>query len=117
MKELCLGSDHADAVLGSAAVPRVAYGDSSSLMPLRQAPHRHDLASSVRVRALQIGTAKQPVRLGWVAKRSQGGARRAEDMSEATQSRVSGFTLSPKQRLRQRMRPVAEHAVLHLRGA
>ena len=41
--------DHADAVLGSAAVPRVAYGDCSSLMPLRQAPHRHDLDSSVCV--------------------------------------------------------------------
>ena len=31
-----------------------------------------------------------PLSLGWVAKRSQGGARRAEDMSAATQPRVSG---------------------------
>ena len=93
MKELCLGSDHADAVLGSAAVPRVAYGDSSSLMPLRQAPHRHDLVSSVRVRALQIGTAKQPVRLGWVAQRNQGGAAalgRAGDIRVATHPSLTG---------------------------
>ena len=37
-------------------------------------------------------------------------------MSAAIQPGVSGPALSPKQRLRQRMRPVAEHAVLHLRG-
>ena len=37
-------------------------------------------------------------------------------MSAAIQPRVSGPALSPKLRLRQRMRPVAEHAVLHLRG-
>ena len=66
----------------------------------------------------------EPLTLGWVAKRSQGGARRAEDMSAATQPRVSGCapgsaapSLSAEKRLSQRMRPVAEHAVLHLRGA
>ena len=60
-----LGSDHADTVLGCAAVPRVAYGDSSSLMPLRQAPHRRNLVSDVRVRESQkIPAASQPVRLG-----------------------------------------------------
>jgi len=34
-------------------------------------------------------------------------------MSAAIQPRVSGSALSAKQRLRQRMRAVAEHAVLH----
>jgi len=38
-------------------------------------------------------------------------------MSAAIQPRVSGRALSAEQRLRQRMRPVAEHAVLYLRGA
>ena len=38
-------------------------------------------------------------------------------MSAAIQARVSCRALSAKKRLRQRMRPVAEHAVLHLRGA
>ena len=38
-------------------------------------------------------------------------------MSAAIQPRLSGRSLSAEQRLRQRMRPVAEHAVLHLRGA
>ncbi len=37
-------------------------------------------------------------------------------MSAAIQLRVSGHALSAKQRWRQRMRAVAEHAVLHLRG-
>ena len=37
-------------------------------------------------------------------------------MSAATQPGVNGRALSAKQRLRQRMRPVAEHAVLHFRG-
>ena len=38
-------------------------------------------------------------------------------MSAAIQPRLSGCGLSAEERLRQRMRPVAEHAVLHLRGA
>ena len=37
-------------------------------------------------------------------------------VSAALHPRVSGRALSPKQCLRQRMRPVAEQAVLQLRG-
>ena len=37
-------------------------------------------------------------------------------VSTAMHPRVRARALSPKQHLRQRMRPVAEHAVLHLRG-
>ena len=94
MKELCLGWDHADAVLGSAAVPRVAYGDSSSLMPLRQAPHRHDLVSSVGDRFFKTAPPHGlPMRLGWVAKRNQGGAAalgRAGDIRVATHPNLVG---------------------------
>jgi len=64
MEELSIGWDHAEAVLGSAAVPRVAYGDSSSLMPLRQAPHRHDLVSSVYFQTMNKDAAQQLGRLG-----------------------------------------------------
>ena len=94
MEKLCLGWDHADAALGSAAVPRVAYSDSSSLMPLRQAPHRHDLVSSVRVRFFKTAPLHSlPMRLGWVAKRNQGGAAalgRAEDIRVATHPGLVG---------------------------
>ena len=94
MKELCLGWDHADAVLGSEAVPRVAYGDSSALMPLRQSPHRHDLVGRVCVRRPQkICPVNKPVRPGWVAQRNQGGAAaisRAGDIRGATHPSLTG---------------------------
>ena len=94
MKELRLVWDHADAVLGSAAVPRVVYGDSSALMPLRQAPHRHDLVRTVRVRFFKTAPPHGlPMRLGWVAKRNQGGAAalgRAGDIRGATHPSLTG---------------------------
>ena len=89
-----LSSDHADTVLGSAAVLRVAYGDSSSLMPLRQAPHRRDLVNSVDVqRPPTTPVRNQPVRLGCVAQRNQGGAAalgRAGDIRGATDPGLTG---------------------------
>ena len=98
MKELSLGLDHADTVLGSAAVPRVAYGDSSSLMPLRQAPHRHDPASSVAQIYMRKKQRDLPMRLGWVAKRNQGGAAalgRAGDIRVATRPGLVGQHQKP----------------------
>lgn len=90
---------HADAVLGSAAVPRVAYSDSSSLMPLRQAPHRPDLVSSVCVQSFKATqTHDLPMRLGWVAKRNQGGAAalgRAGDIRVATRPGLVGQHQKP----------------------
>ena len=95
MKELSLGLDHADTVLGSAAVLCVAYGDSSSLMPLRQAPHQPDPTAGAVVYLPGSNAAEQTAYE--VGVRSAAKSRRSEagDIRGATYPGLAGQHKNP----------------------